>query len=157
MPQREAALFVYAREHGVDVRVVEDEEALRVLHGVAVLLQDGDAEAVEGADVTRVAVAGQGADALAHLGGGLVGEGHAEYAARRDAQVINEIGKAARQRPGLARARARHDADVALRRGHRLALRAVESLEYVQVLAPFFQVYHRPRALAKRIRKGPAR
>ena len=157
VPQREAALFVYAREHGVDVRVVEDEEALRVLHGVAVLLQDGDAEAVEGADVARVAVAGQGADALAHLGGGLVGEGHAEYAARRDAQVINEIGKAARQRPGLARARARHDADVALRRGHRLALRAVESLEYVQVLAPFFQVYHRPRAFAKRIRKGPAR
>jgi len=79
--QGEAALFVDAGEHDVDVSVVEDEEAFGVLHRVAVLLEHGDAEAVEGADVAGVAVAGECAYALAHLGGGLVREGDAEDAA----------------------------------------------------------------------------
>ena len=50
MPESEAALLVDTREHGVNVGVVEHEEALGVGNSVAVLLQDGDAEAVEGAD-----------------------------------------------------------------------------------------------------------
>ena len=78
--QRDAALLVDDGEHLVDVGVVEHEEALGVAEGAGVLLQDADAEAVEGVDVGRVVVAGEVVDALAHLVGGLVGEGHAAQA-----------------------------------------------------------------------------
>ena len=67
--QCEAALFVDDAEHRVDVRIIQHQKALRVLHGVAVLLQNGDTEAVERVDIARVVVAGQGVDTLAHLVG----------------------------------------------------------------------------------------
>ena len=53
----------------VDVGIIQHQKALRVLHGVAVLLQNGDTEAVERVDIARVVVAGQGVDTLAHLVG----------------------------------------------------------------------------------------
>ena len=67
--QCEAALFVDDAEHRVDVGIIQHEEALRVLHRMAVLLQNGDTEAVERVDIARVVVAGQGVDTLAHLVG----------------------------------------------------------------------------------------
>ena len=67
--QCEAALFVDDAEHRVDVGIIQHQKALRVLHGVAVLLQNGDTEAVERVDIARVVVAGQGVDTLAHLVG----------------------------------------------------------------------------------------
>ena len=67
--QCEAALFVDDAEHRVDVGIIQHEEALRILHGMAVLLQNGDTEAVERVDIARVVVAGQGVDTLAHLVG----------------------------------------------------------------------------------------
>ena len=135
--QGEAALFVDAGEHDVDVSVVEDEEAFGVLHRVTVLLEHGDAEAVEGADVAGVAVAGECAYALAHLGGGLVREGDAEDAAGRDTQLVYKVGKAAREGARLTGARAGHDADVALRRSDRLALTAVQAFQNIHAIAPF--------------------
>ena len=107
--QGEAALFVDAGEHDVDVSVVEDEEAFGVLHRVAVLLEHGDAEAVEGADV----------------------------AGGRDAQLVYKVGKAAREGARLTGARAGHDADVALRRSDRLALTAVQAFQNIHAIAPF--------------------
>ena len=67
--QCEAALFIDDAEHRVDVGIIQHEEALRVLHRMAVLLQNGDTEAVERVDIARVVVAGQGVDTLAHLVG----------------------------------------------------------------------------------------
>ena len=128
VPESEAALLVDTREHGVNVGVVEHEEALGVGNSVAVLLQDGDAEAVEGADVAGVTVAGEGAYALAHLARGLVREGDAEDAARRNAQLADKIGKAPRERPSLARARARYHPHIALRGRHGLELFRVQAL-----------------------------
>ena len=67
--QCEAALFVDDAEHRVDVGIIQHQKALRVLHRMAVLLQNGDTEAVERVDIARVVVAGQGVDTLAHLVG----------------------------------------------------------------------------------------
>ena len=67
--QREAALFVDDAKHRVDVGIIQHQKALRVLHRMAVLLQNGDTEAVERVDIARVVVAGQGVDTLAHLVG----------------------------------------------------------------------------------------
>ena len=86
VPQGEPPLLVDDAEHGVDVRVVQDQKALWVLHRVAVLLEHRDAEAVEGGDKAGVVVPGEAVDALAHLRGGLVGEGHAQDVPRQDAR-----------------------------------------------------------------------
>ena len=94
VPQGEAALLVDDLEHGVDVGVVQDQEPLGIAHGAAVLLEDGDTEAVEGVDVAGVVVAGEGMDTLAHLGGGLVGKGDAEDVPRQDARLLHQKGKA---------------------------------------------------------------
>ena len=67
--QCEAALFVDDAEHRVDVGIIQHQKALRVLHRMAVLLQNGDTEAVERVDIARVVVAGQGVDTLAYLVG----------------------------------------------------------------------------------------
>ena len=67
VPEGETPLLIDDLEHGVNVRVVQHQEALGVLDRVAVLLEDGDAEAVEGVDVSGVVVPGEGVDALAHL------------------------------------------------------------------------------------------
>ena len=112
--QRQPALLIDDAEHGVDVAVVKHEKAPRILHGVAVLLQDGHAEAVERADIARVLVARQGVDALAHLGGRLVRERHAQDVAGQRADLVHKVGEALRQCARLAGACARDDADIAL-------------------------------------------
>ena len=120
--QGEAALLVDLCEHGVDVGVVENEEAVGVLYRVAVLLQHRHAEAVEGADVAGVAVVDQRADALAHLVRGAVREGHAEDVVRRHTDHVHQVREAVRQGAGLAAAGPRHHADIAFGGGHRLPL-----------------------------------
>ena len=105
---------------------------------MAVLLQDGDAEAVECVDVARVIVAGQCVDAAAHLRRCLVGECHAEDVARQDAELLDEVGKAVRERQRLDRASARQHAHEALCRRHRLALRGIESLQCILHIHPAF-------------------
>ena len=98
---------------------------------MAVLLQDGDAEAVECVDVARVIVAGQCVDAAAHLRRCLVGECHAEDVARQDAELLDEVGKAVRERPRLPGACSRQHAYKTLCRRHGLTLCIIESLEYI--------------------------
>ena len=101
--QRQPALVVDDLEHGVNIAVVEHQKALGIADGVAVLLQDGDAEA-------GILVAGQIVDALAHFISRLVGERHAKKIPRQDAKLRHKIGEPARQRPRLAGACARDDA-----------------------------------------------
>ena len=126
VPEGQPPLLVDELEHIVDVRVVQNQEAPGILDRVAVLLEDGDAEAVEGVDIPRVVVAGEGVDALAHLVGRLVGEGHAENAAGEDAQVVDQVGEPVGEGPGLPGARPRDDPDEPLGGGDRLPLGGVE-------------------------------
>ena len=55
---------------------------------MAVLLEDGDAEAVEGVDIAGVVVPGEGVNLLAHLAGGLVDESDAQDAAGQDDKLV---------------------------------------------------------------------
>ena len=137
--QRQPALLVDDAEHGVDVAVVKHEKAPRILHGVAVLLQDGHTEAVERADIARVLVARQGVDALAHFGGGLVRERHAQDVAGQRADLVHKVGKAPRQCARLAGARACNHADIALRGRDGLPLCRVQpAQQIVHALSPPF-------------------
>ena len=129
IPESQAPLLIDDLEHGVDVGVVQHQEPLGVLDGVAVLLQDGGAEAVEGVDVARVVVPGEGVNPLAHLVGGLVGEGDAQDVAGQDAQLVHQIGEAVGQRPGLSRTRPGNDPDKAFGGGDGLPLGWIQLLE----------------------------
>ena len=102
VPKGEPPLLVDELQHGVDVRVVQHQEALGVLDGVAVLLEDGDAEAVEGVDIAGVVVPGEPVDPLPHLRGRFVGEGDAQDVAGQDAQLVDQIGEPPGEGPGLA-------------------------------------------------------
>ena len=74
VPEGEPPLLIDDLEHGVNVRVVQHQETPGVLDRMAVLLEDGDAEAVEGVDIAGVVVPGEGVDALAHLTRRLIGD-----------------------------------------------------------------------------------
>ena len=111
---------------------------------MAVLLQDGDTEAVECVDIARVIVAGQRVDTAAHLRRRLVGEGHAENVARQDAELLDEVGKAVRECARLARARARQHAHEALCRRHRLTLCIIEPRQQVLLFIPSSICHIRP-------------
>ena len=129
VPQGQAPLLVDDLQHLVDVRVVQHQKALRVADGVAVLLQDGDAEAVERTDVAGVLVADHVVDAPAHLVGGLVGEGDAQDVAGEDAELLHQIGEAAGQGARLAAAGPGQHADEALRLRDGFPLGLVQSVQ----------------------------
>ncbi len=81
---------------------------------------------MEGVDIPRVIIAGQAADALAHLVGGLVGKGDAEDIAREDAQLVDQKGKAVGEGTGFAGTGARNHPDKALSGGDSLQLGRVK-------------------------------
>ena len=124
--QRQSAFLIDDLQHRVDVGVVQHQKTFRVLQRMAVFLQNGHAKTVKRTDVARVAVAGETADALLHLVGGFVGERDAQDMGRQDAHLVDEIGKPAGQRPGLARSRPRDHADIPFRSRDSLPLRRVE-------------------------------
>ena len=68
-------------------------------------------------------------DALAHLGGGFVGEGHRQNGFRHHAHVLDEIGDAVGDDARLAAARAGEDEHRALGSFDGLALLRVELIE----------------------------
>ena len=104
------------------VVLVEDGERARQalvvdLQGLDVAPQDAHAEGVERGD-QRLGDAWRGpagVHALAHLRGGLVGEGDGQDGVRGHALLLDQPGDAAGDHPCLARARAREDEQGALR------------------------------------------
>jgi hypothetical protein len=68
-------------------------------------------------------------DALAHLGGSLVGEGHRQDRVQRGAFDLIQPGDPVHQYAGLARASASQYQLTAQRRGHGLALSIVEGIQ----------------------------
>ncbi|EMH76398.1 hypothetical protein EHI8A_126200 [Entamoeba histolytica HM-1:IMSS-B] len=103
------ALLVEAQfaDHPLDdallVVAVEDLEILRQPRFLPVRAQQAVGQAVEGADPHALRThAEQLLDAVAHLGGGLVGEGHREDGVRRGPFDLDQPGDAVHQHPGLA-------------------------------------------------------
>ena len=129
--QGQAPLLVDDLQHGVDVRIVQDEKALGIAHGVAVLLKYRYAETVERAYVARILIADQVVDAAAHLVGSLVGKGDAQDVPGQDAQFLYQIGKAPGEGTGLAAAGAGQHAYESLGLRHRLFLGLVQALQNI--------------------------
>jgi len=99
----------------------------------AVHAQDASADGVEGAQ--RYVAANIGAyeseDAVAHLAGGLVGEGDGQDAAGVNPLVGDEVGDAVGDDAGLAAAGPRQDKERPLADLHSLALSRIQPREYV--------------------------
>ncbi len=116
---------------GLVVGVV-DGEARVDADGGAVATQHARAECVEGAHGHAAALrTDQGEDALAHLGGGLVGEGHRQDLPRLHALHPHEVGDAMGQDTRLARAGAGEDQKWSLGGRDRAGLLGVEPLDDV--------------------------
>ena len=103
----------------------------RDAQGFNVAAQDAHAERVEGGDdgLGDAQSADQFFDALGHLGGGLVGEGHGEDGFGHHAQVFDEMRDAIGDYAGFAAARAGEDQHRALGGFDGFALLRVELVE----------------------------
>ena len=87
---------------------------------------------MEGADGERAgAAADQQVQALAHLAGGTIGEGHRHDAGRVHVLVLDQVGDAVDDDAGLARARAGQDEERPGDGLDRFALAFVEAVEQV--------------------------
>ena len=126
VPEGQPALLVDDLEHRVDIAVVQHQEAAGILEGVAVLLQNRHAEAVEGVDVPSVVVPGELVDALAHLVGRFVGKGYAQDVPRQNPQLVHQESEAVGEGPGLAGACPGDNTHPSLGGGDGLPLRFVQ-------------------------------
>ena len=114
---------------------VVDREAAREAEVVRLAAQQPGAQGVEGRDPHAPAVAvEQGADAVAHLLGGLVGEGHGEHLVERRVPLLDEVGDAMRDDARLARAGAGENQQRAIDVLDGAALLGIEGGEEVQPL-----------------------
>ena len=106
---------------------VVDGEALREAEALGVGAQHAHAHTVEGRDPHATAPRPDDAlKALAHLSGGLVGEGDRKYFPRRHVQVLHEMGDAIGEHARLARACASEYQKRAFRALDSFGLRAIQ-------------------------------
>ena len=119
-----------ALDQALRVVVVVDREVWLVAQKVGVLAQHAHAHGVERADPHAARAAGQHlAQALAHLGRGLVGERDGQHLPRAHALVRDHVGDAVREHARLAGARAGKHQKRAARALRRPALRGVEAVQ----------------------------
>ena len=117
-------------DEALRIVIVVDREVGAVADKVAVGAQHAHAHGVERADPHAAhAVAQQGLEAVAHLGGGLVGEGDGEDAVGAHAEILDDVGDAVREHARLARTRAGEHEQRPLGGEHRLALLRVERIQ----------------------------
>ena len=117
---------------------IEDGEIGLEADQLGMAAQDAGADGVEGAEPRHALDAGadQLADALLHLAGGLVGEGHRQDFGRPGALGGEDMGDAGGQHARLAGAGAGQHQQRALGGQHGVALFLVEALEVVGRLRP---------------------
>lgn len=89
---------------------------------MAVLLKDGNAEAVKGVDIAGVVIAGEIMDPLPHFVGGFICKGYAQNVFGKDPDLIDKKGKTAGQCSCFAGAGSGNNANHAFRAGNSLAL-----------------------------------
>ncbi len=129
----EAQILHHRPDYGELVGLIVDGEGLRQADALAVHAQDASADGVEGAQryVAADVGADEAEDAVAHLAGGLVGEGDSEDAAGVNPLVGDEVGDAVGDDAGLAAAGPRQDKERPLADLHSLALSRIQAREYV--------------------------
>ena len=110
---------------------VVDREVLGVAQALPVDAEHAHAHGVERADphAARAQTAHEPVEALAHLAGGLVGEGDGEDVPGHDAEVLDHVGDAVREHAGLARPRAGEDEQGPLGGEHGLTLGWVQGID----------------------------
>ena len=103
----------------------------RNLQGLDITAQNAHAEGMKGRDhrLGDAQTADKFFDALAHLGGGLVGEGHRQDGFRHHSHVLDQIGDAVGDDARLAAARAGEDQHRAFGSLDGFALLRVELIE----------------------------
>ena len=120
----------HAANRGQRIAFVEDREIAIVAERVTFLAQDSRARGMKGADPRQArVVADQRRDPLAHLVGGLVGEGDRQHLGGRRLALGQDVGDTVGQHAGLARARAGEDEDRAVGREHSGALFGIQIVE----------------------------
>lgn len=122
IPKGQATLLIDDLQHGINVGVVKYQKALGILDCVALLLQDGYAEAVEGIDISGVIVSGKIVDSLAHLIGRFVGKGDAQNVSRQNSDLIYQKGKPVGKCPGFTGTRTGDDTYISFCSGYCLCL-----------------------------------
>ena len=124
------------------VFVVVDGEAPReagadARQRIAIAPQQAHAEGVKGGKIGRPRIerhiAQQRRHALAHLAGGLVGEGDRQNGGRGHVPRRDDVRDAVRDDPGFAAARARQNQQRPFGRGNRFPLLGVQSFEEIHV------------------------
>ena len=131
--QRKASFFINGLQHGIDVGVVEHQEAFRVPHGMGIFLENRNAKAMERVDIAGIMIAGKATDAPSHLVGGLVRESDAQDVARQDAEIVDQVCEPLRQRSRFPRAGACDDAHVTFRCRNGLSLSSIELRLFVEL------------------------
>ena len=136
--RREAALvqpqvFQALADHGPLVVLVEDQEVPPHAHAVAVPAEDPAADVVESTDPDRPRHRrpDQPVDALPHLVGRFVGEGHRQDAGRRNALVAQQVSHPVGQHPRLAATGTSQDQQRAAGVRDRFSLGRVQVLEQI--------------------------
>ena len=127
-------VYIQVSHDGLDqaarVVVIVDGEVGAIPHKLRVLAQHAHAHGVEGAGPHAArAVGQQGLQALAHLGGGLVGERDGQDLPRLHALVCDHVRDAVREHARLAGARSREHQQRPTRALRGLALRRVQAGE----------------------------
>jgi hypothetical protein len=145
-------IHVLVREAGPQqaqlVVLVEDREVAGVPDPLGLAAQDAHAGRVEGAGPEQPgASADERLQALAHLTGGLVGEGDRQDGPRMDAPLVHEVGDPVGQDPRLSAARSGQHQQGAVAVEDRLALRGIEGGD---------EVFHDRMSLASEGGRPPA-
>ena len=96
---------------------------------MAVLLQNGDTEAMEGIDIPRILVPGEPVNPLPHLIRRLVGESHAEDISRQNSDLIDQKREPGGKRPGFPGSRPGDHPDHPFRGRHGLLLGLIEPFQ----------------------------
>ena len=122
IPKGQIPLLIDQLQHIIDIRIIQHQEILRVLHGITVFHQYGYTEAMEGIDIARILIPGQIMDPLPHLICGFVRKCHAEDVSRKDTKFLHQPCKPVRERPCLPAAGPCDHAHVPFRRGHSFPL-----------------------------------
>src|SRR2546422_3350926 len=136
--RREAALvqpqvFEALADHGPLVVLVEDQEVPAHAYAVSVPAEDPAADVVESTDPDRPRHRrpDQPVDALPHLVGRFVGEGHRQDAGRRNALVAQQVSHPVGQHPRLAAPGTSQDQQRAAGVRDRFSLGRVQVLEQI--------------------------
>jgi len=119
--------------HDAELVVGVEDHVVAAERGVVRLeAQDARADRMEGADAQPVQLAGaaeQPDDAVLHLAGGFIGEGHGQDMPGAHAPLLHQVGDAVGQDARLAAAWPGQHEHRAIARAHRLALLGIHAAE----------------------------